>query len=201
MSQRNRRSLGLPVAAKESIPKSPSEGPVAGLRKKYSNYLVFAEDPRLKNPFKVLPGTQISNIESCDNTHLDKARRKRAFDLAFSPLLTYPCRIFATCELSVNLVTLHEVVGHLNDEFKMLLTCKVPMEDAYTTLLDNYSHKGQEGITYAGITDGSGEAKEGEAKTDTDNAVPSSGKKRRGQPKKCQSNVERPKKVGYNNIK
>ena len=99
MSQNNRRSLGLPVVAKKSVPTSPFDGPLTGLRKKYSNYLVFVEDPRLKTPFKVLPGNQISNVKrKCDldnNTHLDKARRKRAFDLAFSPLFTYPSRIFA----------------------------------------------------------------------------------------------------------
>ena len=79
----------------------------------------------------------------------------------------------------------------------MLLTCKVPMEEAYATLLDNYSHKLQEGILYD-----SGEVDEGEAKTDKDNAMPLGGKKRRGeagnrQPKKCQSSVERSRQVRY----
>ncbi len=118
---------------------------------RYTNYIAFVEDPRLKAPFNVLPGNNIKNIQSkeaIDNSYLNKARRKRAYDVAFTPLYTFPCRIFAKCEASRSLVSLHAVVSHLNDEFAMLVKCKIPLEEAYSTLMDNYSNKVQEGIVY-----------------------------------------------------
>ena len=152
------RSLGLPLA-KKSVPAPAPRGD-----ERYTNYLVFVEDPRLKTPFQVLPGNNIVNVKSkldIDSSYLNKSRRKRAFDVAFSTLFTYPSRIFAKCESSLSLVALHEIVSHLNEKFNMLIMCKVPLEDAYATLMDSYSNKVQEGIEYetGKVTDASARQK------------------------------------------
>ncbi len=206
MSRRDRqgRSLGLPVA-KKSVPKATSEGPkVSSALQKYSNYLVFVEDPRLKTPFSVLPGNNITGMTSkldIDSTYLNKSRRKRAFDIALSPMFAYPSRVFAKCEASVSLVTLHGIVSHLNDEFKMLITCKVPLEEAYATLMDNYSHKVQEGIQYetGEVTDAAARLKHppdtDSSYTDLETPPPeSNSKKRKPNPVRPVQNAERQEK-------
>ena len=112
---------------------------------------MFVSDPKLKAPFTVLNGTNIRCLESkkyINSHYLNNKRRLKKYDLAFTNLFTYPCRIFAKSEKTVTPLKLHKVADGLNEKFAMLLACKVDVETAYQQLVESSPKKVKDGIAY-----------------------------------------------------
>ena len=117
----------------------------------YSNYLVFLEDPKSIAPFKVLPGNKIQNLKTknqIDASFLNNSRRKRQYDIAFTTLFEFPTRIFAKCQSTVPITMLHDITSALNNQFSLLIKCKVPLEDAYEQMMKDNNRKVVAGINY-----------------------------------------------------
>ncbi len=138
----------------EASPKknSPTVNQVKGRLKKYTAYLVFVDDPKSRAPFAVLQASQITNYKAkidLENSYLNNSRRKRQYDIAFTNVFkNHTCRIFAKCEPFIKLPVLHEIVQGLNDSYNALMTCKVPVETAYETLIDSNARKVKAGVDY-----------------------------------------------------
>ena len=118
---------------------------------KYKAYIAFVDDPKLKTPFTVLQSSNIRCLERkryVNNTYLNDNRRKRRFDVAFTNIFTVPCRIFAKAVNDVRLVVLHNKCQELNQQFKVLMACKVDVETAYQRLLEANPRKVTDGLQY-----------------------------------------------------
>ena len=117
----------------------------------YKCFVVFVDDPKLKSPFTVLKGSDIRRIEEktyVNNRFLNDKRRRHRYDIAFTNRFTYPCRVFAKAENSISPVKLHLICDGLNQQFKVLMACKVSVETAYTRLLEANPRKIKDGVTY-----------------------------------------------------
>ena len=139
------QTSGSPPQPSGSLP------PTSGSAAVYSNYLAFLEDPKSATPFTVLPGNKIRDLQAkdqIDTSFLNNSRRKRQYDLAFTRLFDYPCRIFAKCESRVPLTILHDIISSLNCQFNLLLKCKVPVEEAYQQMMMDNNRKVVDGINY-----------------------------------------------------
>ncbi len=148
-------SKGAHFVAKKSIPQpnevnqSTRHEDLGG--KKYTNYLAFVDDPKSRTPFTVLPASKIQNYKDkseIDNSYLNKSRRKRQYDLAFTTIFKHTCRIFAKCEDFVKVTVLHEIVQSLNSSYYALMVCKVPVEQAYETLMESKAKEVKAGVDY-----------------------------------------------------
>ncbi len=105
----------------------------------YKAFIVFVNDPKLKTPFAVLQSSNIRCMESkkyVNDRFLNDDRRKRTYDLAFTNLFTFPCRVFAKALNTVTPVILHNKCLDLNAQFKVLMACNVDVETAYARLLE-----------------------------------------------------------------
>ncbi len=114
-------------------------------------FLIFVDDPMSLTPFHVLQGCHILNIETktyISNRYLNDSRRRRKYDIAFTKVFTFPCRVFAKSESKVDLVKLHKISAKLNEQYKMLMSCKVDVETAYEQLLSKNPRKVKDGIEY-----------------------------------------------------
>ena len=147
-------SKGTPFYAKKSAPNPSVIPPAKDSRdssKKYSTYLAFVDDPKSRSPFTVLHASKILNYKeksTIDHNYLSNSRRKRKYDIAFTSIFKFTCRIFAKCESFVKITDLHEIIRGLNDSYNALLTCKVDVESAYETLIDNNARKVKVGVEY-----------------------------------------------------
>ena len=154
-------SKGAHYVAKKSPPQPiehgnpPCEGKgqvKSNMKKNYTSYLAFVDDLKSRAPFTVLPASKITNYkdkEDLDNSYLNKARRKRQYDIAFTTIFkNHSCRIFAKCEQYVKLPVLYEIVQSLNVSYNALMTCKVDVEQAYETLIDSHAKKVKAGVDY-----------------------------------------------------
>ncbi len=146
-----KRDAAKPASQHEAVP--PTE--TATRREPgsyiYNSYIVFVDDPKLKQPFTVLQGSNIQCLDSKKyiNDHfLSDNRRRRRFDLAFTNLFTFPCRVFAKSENSNNTVKLHKIVVDLNRQFSVLLSCGVDVDTAYEKMLLANPRKVKDGIIY-----------------------------------------------------
>ncbi len=120
-------------------------------RYRYKSYVVFVNDPKLKTPFTVLQSSNILCLESkefINNSYLNDNRRRRQYDLAFTNLFAFPCRVFAKAANSVTPVTLHQLCDKLNQQFALLIACNVDVETAYTRLMQSNPRKVTDGVTY-----------------------------------------------------
>ncbi len=118
---------------------------------KYNAFIAFVDDPKLKTPFTVLQSSNILCMESkryVNDRYLNNKRRKRCYDMAFTNLFTFPCRIFAKALNTVKPVALHNKCMDLNNQFKVLMACKVDVETAYDRLLEANPRKITDGIIY-----------------------------------------------------
>ncbi len=118
---------------------------------KYTNYLVFVDDPNSRKPFRVLPANKISNIklkEEIESAYLNNSRRKRTYDIAFTTLYQFTCRIFAKCEAHVKTTQLNQIIEALNQSYIALIDCNVSVEKAYETLVDQNARKVKNGVNY-----------------------------------------------------
>ncbi len=149
-------SKGAHFVAKKSFPPRTEEERESSAekeqsQKRYTNYLAFVDDPKSRTPFTVLPASKIQNYRdknTIDNSYLSKSRRKRKYDVAFTTVFKFTCRIFAKCEAFVKLTDLHEIVQGLNNSYMALMTCNVDVENAYETLIDSNAKKVKVGVNY-----------------------------------------------------
>ncbi len=117
----------------------------------YKTFIVFVDDPKLKTPFTVLQGSNIRCMEKrkyINNHYLNDDRRLRRYDVAFTNLFTFPCRVFAKAENSIKPVAIHQHCNNLNEQFNVLMACKVDTETAYTRLMEANARKIKDGIEY-----------------------------------------------------
>ncbi len=118
---------------------------------KYKCFIVFVDDPKLQRPFNVLQGSKIQCLETkkyVNTRYLNDDRRRRRFDVAFSDVFAFPCRVFAKSENNVKPVKLHKVCQELNNQFQVLLSCNVDVETAYEKLMASRPRKVKDGIIY-----------------------------------------------------
>ncbi len=133
------------------VPVPESQASAANVITSYKSYIVFVNDPKLQRPFTVLQSCNIQCLElksEVNNHFLNNRRRKRRYDVAFTNLFTFPCRVFAKAENSVTAVKLHKICGELNKQFHVLMACKVSVDTAYDRLLDANPRKVKDGVIY-----------------------------------------------------
>ncbi len=117
----------------------------------YKAFIVFVNDPKLKTPFSVLQSSNIQCLQKkkyVNDRYLNDNRRKRQYDVAFTNLFTFPCRVFAKALNTVTPIVLHNKVNELNGQFKVLMACKVDVETAYARLLESNPRKVTDGLLY-----------------------------------------------------
>ncbi len=147
------------VTAKKSNPAPLKHTPTSSgvteksgnIEKCYNRYLVFVDDPNRKSPFALLEATDISDLkrkEDLDKSYLNNACRKRNYDVAFTTVFDFPCRIFAKVEPTYSPVKLARNISDLNTQFRNMLVCNVDVEKAYETLLESHGRKVKAGICY-----------------------------------------------------
>ncbi len=132
-------------------PDSERQAEHSGEQYIYNNFIVFVDDPKLKSPFTILRGTEIQCLEKkayVNDRFLNNDRRRRQYDVAFTNLYTFPCRIFAKAENTTKPIVLHRVCDNLNEKFKVLMACKVPVETAYERMMQSNPRKVKNGIEY-----------------------------------------------------
>ena len=141
--------------AKKSVPekgKTTSEEDVSvKLNPKYKNYLCFVDEPNPTAPFHILPANKILDVKSredLEGNFLNDSRRKRKYDVAFTSLFKFTCRVFAKCESTVTQKILQSIIESLNTSFDALMKCKVPVEEAYSTLVNTNARKVKSGVHY-----------------------------------------------------
>ena len=127
--------------------KAPSK--VAKAKPKPRYYILFVEDPTKRTPFSVVPASKIDEVteEVIGSQYLNSIRRKRSYPRAVCPLFNFGCRVFAKAESKVTVVRLNKLVTTLNEKYKLLLV-HVPVEKAYSSLLEECPNKVKDGIEY-----------------------------------------------------
>ncbi len=150
-----KRSQKKQLAPPPSPPAPPSQNFESNSDDKehysYKSFIVFVDDPKLKSPFKILHGTHIRCLETkafVNNRYLSNKRRKRSYDIAYSTLYTFPCRIFAKAERENSPLKLNKICERLNEQFKVLMACKVDVETAYERLLEANPRKVKNGVQF-----------------------------------------------------
>ncbi len=133
-------------------PEEPAVRPPAEVESRsYDRYLVFVDDPHARCPFATLDAKKIVDIkrkEDLDKSFLNNARRKRPYDIAFTSVYKFSCRVFAKVEPSYSTLKLNKIVSDLNTQYRNLLACNVDVEKAYATLLESKARKVKAGICY-----------------------------------------------------